>query len=280
LGNSLVDNDHSHLRLIIILAVELVNGFLELRDFVLEHLVSHGITNTVSEDDEVGWKFLLMVASKHLDGPLYGVLHLLLNDFLALALDQEVRVVLTQFFVGGGRETYDGVVTSVADINTDQHGSLGIEGLGELEVEEISSDLGVDLSQDIGGLGGVEGESVSHGDDLGRHSVVSEDFLVHLVVRLVAEDGDDHDWVSEDSILVAHHELAEVVFEVLTVVFVTHLDPVGLFDSDLKLFAGVNECVIDLVGSSEVGSSLLGVLVDQDPVALSEVDSLLDGELS
>ena len=152
LRNSLVDNDDSHLWLRLVLAVKFVDGLLELRDFVLEHLVSHGITDTISEDDEVGWESPVVVACKHLNGSLDGVLHLLLNNFLALALDQEVRVVLTKFTVGGSRETDNGVVTGVTHIDTDQHGSLGVEGLWELEVEEVSSDLGVDLSQDIGGL--------------------------------------------------------------------------------------------------------------------------------
>ena len=65
---------------------------------------------------------------------------------------------------------------------------------------------------------------------------------------------------------------------------VIKLDPVGLFNSDAQLYASLSERIVDIVRSiviaAAVASSLLGALVDHDPLIFQQVDSLLDGKFT
>jgi len=40
----------------------------------------------------------------------------------------------------------------MAHVDTDQHGALVIHGVGELHLVKITTDLAIDLAQDVGGL--------------------------------------------------------------------------------------------------------------------------------
>ena len=64
------------------------------------------------------------------------------------------------------------------------------------------------------------------------------------------------------------------------VVLVWHLDPVGLLDLNLELLACFNKSAENFIGSLEVRSALLRVLVDHDPLLFLEVDGFLNGEFS
>lgn len=54
----------------------------------------------------------------------------------------------------------------MADIDSDQHRSLLLEGLRELEREQVTSDLAVDLTQDVGSLRQVELAAIPASDHL------------------------------------------------------------------------------------------------------------------
>ena len=54
------------------------------------------------------------------------------------------------------RETHDRVGARVAHIDADEHGSLLAQDVRELHVEEVPTDLAVDLAKDVRGLGSVE----------------------------------------------------------------------------------------------------------------------------
>lgn len=149
LTDSLVDDDNSDLRLLGSLVRDVVDGSLELGNLVLENLQALSITNTVTVDHVAVREVSIVVHREGLDSFLQVALHLILHDLLALLLHDEVAVVLTHLLVDRGRESNYRLGASVADVDTDKHGSLLLDDLWELQVVEISTSLGVNLSQDI-----------------------------------------------------------------------------------------------------------------------------------
>ena len=168
----------------------------------------------------------------------------------------------------------------MAHVDTDQHRPLGVENLGELQVEEVALDLRVNLAQDVGGLAQIELESVADSDDLRGDFELGEQLLVHLVVVLLAEHNDSDLGVAEHAIRPVHHVAQELVLHLIVIVLALELYPVRLLDADFELLARLQEVVVDAVGDIEVGPlALVGpfrVLVDHDPLLLVQVDGLLD----
>ena len=99
LGDPLVDDNHSDLRLGRGLIVDLVDGSLKLRDLGRKHLVAHGIANTVTIDNEVGRKLIFVEVSEHLDCIFQCILHSRLHDLLSLLLNNVLRVVLAHLLI-------------------------------------------------------------------------------------------------------------------------------------------------------------------------------------
>jgi len=79
----------------------------------------------------------------------------------------------------------------VADIDTNEHGLHVGHLVRELEVEEISTHLGVDLLQDVRGLGKIELHSVARGHNLRRDLVDSVQVFVGLIKLLISEHSDN-----------------------------------------------------------------------------------------
>lgn len=86
---------------------------------------------------------------------------MILNDLLALRLDEVVGVVLTHLLVDAAREANHRLGPSMTHINTDHHSSLFVKHLGELEVVQVATSLGVDLPNDVGRFRQTELASVS-----------------------------------------------------------------------------------------------------------------------
>lgn len=267
LRDALVHHDEGDARLLTV-TVNLREHLLELGDLRGDNLVSHGITNTVSVDDEVGGQVRLVSLLEGLDGSLEGVAHLTTHNFLTLRLHDELGEVLGQLGVDRSGESHNGGRTRMADIDTNEHGLDSFEHSGELHGEEIAADLRVDLSEDVRGLGHVEFGSVAHSDHLRWHLVLLEQLLVHLVVVFVGEDHQDDQGVTEHRLGALHHEVEQTALHLVSVSLVFYLKEVGLFNADLKLTASVDEVVVDGVGDVVVGASLasLRVLVDHDPL--------------
>jgi len=95
-------------------------------------LVSHGIADTITVDDEVGRLSSLVVVLEAMDGFADKLLHLVLDNFLALRLDDVLRVVLRHLFVGGSSKSDYGLSASVTDIDTNEHSLDTIHDLREL----------------------------------------------------------------------------------------------------------------------------------------------------
>lgn len=64
-------------------------------------MLSLGITNSISVDDEIGWKhaFVILLILEGVDGTLEGLFHLGLNYLLSFFLNQVLAVVLTHTLV-------------------------------------------------------------------------------------------------------------------------------------------------------------------------------------
>ena len=247
LSDPLVDDNKSHLWNHLSLVVDLSEDVLELGDLNTDDLVPHGVSHTISVDDVVGWQIALVVGGEGVDSFLEGLLHLALDNLLALLLDEELRVVLAHLFVDGAGEAHDGVGSRVTDIDSNEHGPHLLHGLWEFQVEEVTSNLAVDLSEDVGGFGGVEAVGISDGDHLRWDLVLLEEFLVHLVLIFLAKHNDDHLGVSEHTTFAWHHVVEELLFDLESVSLIFSLDKGWLFNLDLELSTSLDEGIVDLV---------------------------------
>jgi len=79
LGDPLVNDDHGDLGGGS-LVVELLDGFAELGDLSGEDLLSHGITDTIAVNDEVGRLLSFVAFLKAGDGLPDQILHLVIDD--------------------------------------------------------------------------------------------------------------------------------------------------------------------------------------------------------
>lgn len=107
LVDSFVDDDQRDLRSLIVWPVCLLQCFFELRDFSIEDLLSLSITDPISVDNEIGRKQVAVLVLEGADGFLEGLLHLGLDNLLALPLDQVLAVVLTHGLVDRCCETHN-----------------------------------------------------------------------------------------------------------------------------------------------------------------------------
>ena len=105
--DSFVDDDQRDLRSLIVWPVCLLQCFFELRDFSIEDLLSLSITDPISVDNEIGRKQVAVLVLEGADGFLEGLLHLGLDNLLALPLDQVLAVVLTHGLVDRCCETHN-----------------------------------------------------------------------------------------------------------------------------------------------------------------------------
>lgn len=99
LDDPLVHDDERDLRSLSSLVVQLVEGALELRDLSIDDLRSLSPADAITVDEDVSRQVVVVVFGENLHSSLDAVSHLRLDHFLALLLDDEVRVVLTELLV-------------------------------------------------------------------------------------------------------------------------------------------------------------------------------------
>ena len=175
-----------------------------------------------------------MVLSEDLNGFLEGLLHLRLHNLLTLSLHKVLRIVLAHLLVSTRSEADHRRGPRMADIDADQHRPHLIHGFRELQVEQVSLDLRIDLAEDVGSLAHVEFEAIARRDHLRRDIVLVEELLVHPVVVLVAED-DDHDLgVTEVAIRGLHHVMKQLALDLTIIVLGLNLEEVGLLNTNLQ----------------------------------------------
>ena len=124
----------------------------------------------------------------------------------------------------------------MAYVNTNEHSANLLHGFREFHREEIATSLTVDLLQNVGGLAQIERISIAASDYLGRNLVLTEHLLVHLVDLLTSKNNKTKSGMSERTLLRLHHELHQAELQLALICFVFQLDPVWLFNLDLKLF--------------------------------------------
>jgi len=128
----------------------LLYDLLKLFKFVSDNLGSHGVADTISVDEDVIRQLSLVVISECLEGALEVLLeNTRADNFLALlSLWTSLGVVLAHVLIIGSAETDDTLLTLVTNINTYKHCLLG-DLRAKVEAPEVSSELGIDLSQNV-----------------------------------------------------------------------------------------------------------------------------------
>ncbi len=121
LSDPLVDDNHRNEGLSLGGVVGLVDGLAELSDLLLEDLPSHGITDTISVDDEV-LRVISVVVVETSESTFDAVLQLAVDDLSTLRLNDALRVVLTATLVDSGTETDNGVGACMTHVNANKHG--------------------------------------------------------------------------------------------------------------------------------------------------------------
>ena len=134
LTNPLVDNDKSDVRsfkyLCLNLPIQIIfegNNLVELSQFLINDLFSHGVTDSVSINKDVFWHGSIVEVSVALEGSLEVVREDSgRNNFLSLhRLRASLSIVLAHVGVIGSAEPNCTLFTFVANIDTHEHSLFG-----------------------------------------------------------------------------------------------------------------------------------------------------------
>lgn len=90
---------------------------MKLADLCFKNLITLLLSNSISVNDEVGWLTSLLVF-EDLNGLLNQEFHLVLHKLLTLRLNDVVREILAQSFIGAGCKSNDTRLTCMADIDS------------------------------------------------------------------------------------------------------------------------------------------------------------------
>ena len=99
LSDALVDYNERNLWLLTVRIVHFGESLAELFDLFADDLLSHGISDPISKDNEVCRKLTSVMLGKHADGFLEMILHLSLHDLFTFLLDDMLAEVLAEFTI-------------------------------------------------------------------------------------------------------------------------------------------------------------------------------------
>ncbi len=116
--DSFIHNYDSNVGLLARFVILLENGFFKLWYFLLDYLLSHRISDTISEKYQMFRELIIVILSKWIKCLFKNVFKLPINYFLTSSLVYFLRVVMTHFFVYWCTEANYWVLTCVADINS------------------------------------------------------------------------------------------------------------------------------------------------------------------
>jgi len=170
---------------------------IELLQLLVNDLLAHGVTDTVTVDEDVGGEASVVELAVGLEGAREVVRQDGGRDDL-LALDRlraSLCVVLAHVGVVRGTEANRRLFTLVADVNAHKHGLLG-DLRAEGHTPEVTTEFGIHLADD------VEEDSViilgnrAVGDELRDDWTVTVDLVLEegvevLVVRVVRHDNQE-----------------------------------------------------------------------------------------
>ena len=143
LSNTLVDNDQGMLWKLSLWDVTTIfcnNNLVKLLKLVADDLGSHGVSDTISIDENVIWKRTVVVVSESLESTLEVFLkYTRADDLLALlALGTCLGVVLAHVLIISCAESNDALFTFMTNIDSNKHGLAGDFGT-ELKTPEVST---------------------------------------------------------------------------------------------------------------------------------------------
>ena len=202
LSHTLVHNDEGDVRMLLAGRV-LVSGVLhldnavELGQLLVDDLLAHGVTDTVTVDEDVARHGPVVELAVALEGALEVVRQDGRGDDL-LTLDglrAGLSVVLAHVGIVRGTEADRRLLALVADINTDEHGLLA-DFLAEGHAPEVTAKLGVHLTDDVEEDTVVVLRDGAVGHELRDHRAVTVDLILQetvevLVVRVVRHDDEE-----------------------------------------------------------------------------------------
>ena len=166
----------------------------------------------------------------------------------------------------------------MAHIDTYQHRLHVAHLVGQFEVEEVAAHLAIELLQDVGGLGEVEGgEAALSSHDLRGDVVELVQLLVPVVEVLPAEDHDKHLWEAFILTVTIEDVILDPLLNLTHFALTLELGPEGFLNYDLELSAGLDQSIIDVVSCSIVIATRAS-LVHEDPFIATKVDSLVNRE--
>jgi len=180
--------------------------------------------------------------------------HARTDDFLSfLTLWACLGVVLAHVLIVGGAETDDALSSLVTNVDTDEHGLPG-DLLAEVQAPEVSTELGVDLSENVDVYSIIVLADGLAGDELGDDGAVCVDLVLQSRIEVLLLDAVWHDDEEEEQVFIVAlggssellsigvlpaHELQVVVvngfLECLDSRPVVELDDVTVVDVDVEL---------------------------------------------
>ena len=166
------------------------------------YLSSHGVTYTVSVDENVIWKLTVVVISKGLESGFKVVLeHARADDFLALlALGTCLGIVFAHVLIICCAEANDALLAFMAHIDSHEHGLLR-DLASEVKAPKISTKFSINLSKDVN-----VNPIVVLLDRLARYELrdnwtVGVDLVLKSCVKMLLLDGVRHDDQKEVKVL-------------------------------------------------------------------------------
>lgn len=171
------------------MVVKRFQSILELLDLFGNDLFSLLLTNTISVDQELVWQFTIMFDLEGLDGVEDASVKFYSNELLTLWVDDHVAVVFSLSLVGGSSETDHRLLSSMADIDTNDHDLL-LHELWPFHSEGLTSHLGVDLLHDVGSYRQVDLLGSILSDTLSQDATPREDLLDIRILILSVENHD------------------------------------------------------------------------------------------
>ena len=171
LTDPFVYDDYSYLRRFGCFIKKLLDSFSELGDLLSENLISLLFTDTVSVDNQIG-RVVFVVLNKHFQGFFDWFTHICVDNFLALFLNEAFAMILCHSRVNSCWEPHNRLLTFVTHIYSNQHGPTLSKSIRELHTVQISTDLAIDLSQNIGSFRKIEPFNIFTSHNLRGHLIL------------------------------------------------------------------------------------------------------------
>jgi len=228
LTHALIDNDQGDLGPLSLVsvvrsihAILFSNDGIELLELKVDDLLAHGITDTITVDEDVSWHLAAVEVAIGSERALEIVReHAARDDFLAfLRLGGGLGVVLAHEWVISRAETNCRLLALVANVDTHKHGLVG-DFWSELHAPEITTEFGVHLTDDVQEdaiivlLNGAIGNKLRDNWRVAVDLILQERVEV-LVIRLVGHDNQEDELRMSNFTVAAHNDGEDLLIVVV-----------------------------------------------------------------